>query len=94
MLKKMPDNFKHFVLSFFNQSLKEGSIPLLCKMSTITMIPKKGDKSILKNYRSISSTRSLCKLLEKLILVRINATLLTNKTIIKQQSGFRTNRQR
>ena len=92
MLKKMPDNFKHFVLSFFNQSLKEGSIPLLCKMSTITMIPKKGDKSILKNYPPISSTRSLCKLLEKLILV--NATLLTNKTIIKQQSGFRTNRQR
>ena len=92
MLKKLPNNFKILVLSFFNQSINEGIIPDICKLSTITMIPKKGDKSILKNYRPINSTLSLYKLLEKLVLHRINEFLLLNNTIIRQQSGFRNNR--
>ena len=57
------------------------------------MIPKKGDKKNIKNYRPISSTPCIMKLFEKIIYKRITKYLTTNDVIIKQQSGFRSHRQ-
>ena len=90
-LKKLPLNFKKVILLFFNKSLTYSKIPDICKQSTIKMIPKKDDSSLLKKYMPISRTLCLNKLLEKLVLNRLNIILENNKTIIKQQSGFRYN---
>lgn len=57
------------------------------------MFPKKGITSILKNYRPISSTPCTTKLLEKIMHKRMDNHLIDNNIIIKQQSGFRKNRQ-
>ena len=93
MIKKLPMQFRLTILSLFNLSLSSNTIPSLGKQSIITMIPKKGDKSSLKNYRPISSTSNIMKLFEKLIHSRVSEFLISNDIIIKQQSGFRKNRQ-
>lgn len=63
------------------------------KISQITMIPKKSIKSKNpNNYRQISLTTSLGKLVERLIKSRLYNFLENNIMIIEQQSGFPTNR--
>ena len=58
------------------------------------MLPKKNySSSNLKDYRPISMTSCLAKLVERLMLTKIKGFLEKNKIIIKQQSGFRQKRQ-
>ena len=89
----MPTTFKLLLIGFYNESLMENSVPKQCKASIVSMIPKKGIKTDIKNYRPISSTPCLIKLFEKIIHKRITNHLQVNNIIIKQQSGFRSNRQ-
>jgi hypothetical protein len=46
-----------------------------------------------KDYRPISLISCLAKISEKLIALRLKKFLKVDKIIIKQQSGFRNNRQ-
>ncbi len=63
------------------------------KVAKVTMIEKKADdRSNPKNYRPISLTNSIIKLIEKLIKVRLDSYLYNNKLISLFQSGFRTKR--
>ncbi len=58
------------------------------------MIPKKkANSDNPKDYRPISLTSNIAKLAEKLIAKKIKEFLESNKIIIKQQSGFRHQRQ-
>ena len=57
------------------------------------MIPKKGEKTNIKNYRPISSTSCIMKLFEEIIQKRITSFLTEKNLIIKQQSGFKAHRQ-
>ena len=93
MLKNLPENFKIELLKYYNKSISCGVLPTECKESIISMIPKKGLKSDIKNYRPISSTSCITKLFEKIIHKRLTNFLNENNIIIKQQSGFRKNRQ-
>ena len=93
VLKKLPIEFKKIILDFFNKSITDGITPFISKQSTITMIPKRGLSSDIKNYRPISKTSCLIKLLEKIIQTRLLSYLNEKNIIIKQQSGFRKNRQ-
>ena len=93
MLKNLPENFKVELIKYYNKSINSGKLPYECKQSIITMIPKKGIKTDIKNYRPISSTPCLTKLFEKIIHKRLTNFLNENNIIIKQQSGFRKNRQ-
>jgi hypothetical protein len=57
------------------------------------MIPKKNiDLENPKSYRIISLNSCHGKLLERLILDRINDHLKKHNIILKQQSGFRANK--
>ena len=89
MLKHLPANFKLELLEFMNISIKNGILPKLSKESIITMIPKKGNSNEIKNYRPISGTSCVIKLLEKILHTRITKYLDEKNIIIKQQSGFR-----
>lgn len=93
-LINLSDNFKDLILILFNETLKQGKIPENWKLSTITMIPKKNkNSSNPKDYRPISLLSCLGKLCERLVLIKLSHFIESNKIIIKQQAGFRKNRQ-
>ncbi len=93
-IKQLSDQYKVNLLDIYNSLLKLNYIPDKWKVAKITMLPKtSNDSSNPKNYRPISITPSLMRLYEKIINNRIKAWLKSNNIIIKQQSGFRQNRQ-
>jgi hypothetical protein len=94
MIKNTSTKFRLIILSLINLTIKKNQLPNNWKSSIITMIPKKGaNSSDPKDYRPISLTSCLAKISEKLIALRLKKFLKVNKIIIKQQSGFRNNRQ-
>ena len=91
IIKKLTKNSRLGLLKLYNKCLIENQIPAEWKTAEITMLHKKAnDKSDFNNYRPIS--KSLAKLFEKLISVRLNNFLKENNLIVKHQSGFRQNR--
>ena len=51
----------------FKESLKTGKIPQQWKDATVVAIFKKGSKHLASNYRPISLTCIICKILESII---------------------------
>ena len=51
----------------FNLSLKEGVVPFEWKEANIIPLFKKGSRNKSENYRPVSLTSVICKLLERLI---------------------------
>ncbi|MEW8545341.1 MAG: reverse transcriptase family protein, partial [Candidatus Thiodiazotropha sp.] len=80
------------VFILFNKSLSEGSVPDIFKKANVTPIHKSGDKALPKNYRPISVTPILCRLLETIVREVITQHIKTNNIIINQQYGFREKR--
>ena len=76
----------------FNKSLTTGKVPNEWKLANVTPIFKKGDKSQPKNYRPISLTSVVCKLMETIIRDKIVNFLEENKIIKDSQHGFRNKR--
>ena len=54
----------------FKKSFDTGIVPENWKVAIITALFKKRDKNLASNYRPVSLTSILCKLLEKLILTK------------------------
>ena len=74
--------------NFFNISLKEGIVPAEWKEANVTPLFKKGSRSKTENYRPVSLTSVLCKLLETFIRDHMVDILVKNKLITKSQHGF------
>jgi hypothetical protein len=93
MIQKLQAKSLDRLLSIFNKSVEEGIVPSEAKISTITMIPKKtDDPNSPTNYRPISLTSCLVKLLERIMCNRLYKFLCKNNILIEEQSGFRRNR--
>jgi hypothetical protein len=76
----------------FNKSLEEGILPDIWKMANVCCIHKKGSKNDPSNYRPISLTSTLCKVLESFIRDSIVNFLETANLFTKCQHGFRRKR--
>ena len=76
----------------FNKSLNSGKVPSDWKLANVTPIQKKGDKSLPGNYRPISLTSVVCKLMETLIRDKLVSFLDDNNLIKNSQHGFRNKR--
>ena len=76
----------------FNKSLASGKVPSEWKLANVTPIFKKGDKSKPNNYRPISLTSVVCKLMETVIRDKVVTYLEENKLINNSQHGFRNKR--
>jgi len=63
-------------------------VPEVWKSAVITPVHKKGPPSVLSNYRPISITCVLCKLLERIVVNRIYSHLAENNLLCTEQHGF------
>ena len=91
-LKALPSKAKEKLLDLVNLSIVEG-LPDAWKSASITMIPKKENKSSSPaDYRPISLTSCVGKLAERIIKNRLYSFLESKNLIAKEQSGFRRKR--
>ena len=71
-----------------NSSLQSGKIPKDWKRANISAVFKKGSRNIAGNYRPISLTCILCRVMESFIKEAIMSHLMANNLLSSQQHGF------
>lgn len=74
----------------FSESLASGVFPSLWKISYVSPIFKKGDKSKVENYRSVSIQKSMAKLFDMMVFDEIR--LLIAPHLTDKQHGFMAKR--
>ena len=90
ILQHLPRFVFKFIAKLFNRSLALNYFPTQWKEAKIIMLPKPGkDHTSPLNYRPISLLNSLGKLLEKIILKRLNFELRKLQAIRNDQYGFK-----
>ena len=72
----------------FNLSMTTGKIPELWKKAIVVPIYKKGKRNLATNYRPISLTSVICRILERIIHSQISSHFLFNNIISTSQHGF------
>lgn len=92
LLKSLSEVFVLPLTLIFQKSLSSGKIPKAWKDARISPIFKKGSKTDPSNYRPVSLTSVVCKILEKVVRKNIMTHLTENKMLSDEQYGFRTNR--
>ena len=75
----------------FNLSFLTNSIPTDWKLSTVTPLPKEGDKTQCTNYRPISLLPLPGKIIEKIVHKRISTFFDDYNILNSNQRGFRKN---
>ena len=88
ILKEVADEIAQPLSILYNNLLKSHKVPSEWKSGIITAIFKKGDKKDPGNYRPISLTCILCKLLESIIRDAIVNHMIQNAFFSKYQYGF------
>ena len=76
----------------FRQSLDEGNVPEDWKKANATALSKLGERKLPENYRPISLTSVVCKLMERIIGNKIVDHMESNNLFAKEQHGFRAGR--
>ncbi|MBW6351215.1 reverse transcriptase family protein, partial [Pseudomonas aeruginosa] len=92
VLKEAKDELSKPLTLLFNKSLQSGTMPDQWKLANVTPIFKKGSKSLPSNYRPISLTSVVCKMLETVIRDRLVNHLEENNILKDTQHGFRKKR--
>ena len=72
----------------FNMSLQEGMVPLEWKEANMIPLFKKGSRNKFVNYRPVSLTSVICKLLETIIRDHMMDFLVKHTLINPSQHGF------
>ena len=89
ILKELSDSISYPLSLIFQDCIKSGIIPQQQKYAIITQILKKGDRSLATNYRPVSLTSVICKVLEKIIVIQISEHLKANSLTCSAQHGFK-----
>ena len=92
ILRKLAQQLAKPLSMMFTSSLKSSQIPQDWRLANVTPIFKKGFKKLASNYRPISLTSQVCKIMEKLIKGRIIDHLNANSLINDSQHGFTSGR--
>ncbi|KAK3562923.1 hypothetical protein QTP86_011448 [Hemibagrus guttatus] len=67
------------VLDVLRDIVRRGELPLGCRRAVLTLLPKKGDLTHLKNWRPVSLLCTDCKLLSKALALRLTKVLSSAK---------------
>lgn len=93
MLKHLSPQNDNFLTDLFNESFKRGLLPIKWKHAQIIPILKPGKRpNKPDSYRSVALTSTLCKLIEKILVKRLNWYFEKHNILIQAQDGFRTKR--
>ena len=90
VLKETANEIAPIIHHIFQQSYTSGQLPEAWKTALVTAIYKKGNKSEPANYRPISLTCILCKVMEHIVLSHMWKHLNRNNIILPHQHGFRS----
>lgn len=74
----------------FNQSIETGNFPDFLKIAKVIPLHKGGDATQVSNYRPISILSVLSKVLEKLLVNRMNEFFKSSGVLYSHQYGFRS----
>ena len=88
LLNKIVQQISTLLAKVFNLSLEEGIVNSERKEANITPLFKKGSRNKPDNYRPVSLTSVVCKLLETLIRDHMAEFLVKHKLINTSQHGF------
>ena len=89
-LRHMSDNAFNFLLGLYNFIWQTGDFPSSWSAAVVLPIPKPGkDHLRVNNYRPISLTSCVCKVMEKMVNARLMWYLETNNLLTPVQYGFR-----
>ena len=88
ILKELIDCLNKPLTLIFKKSLETGELPACWKTAEVTPIFKKGNRSDPGNYRPVSLTCILCKVLEKLVRDVLINHMTTNNLFSEYQHGF------
>ena len=75
---------------FFNRSLQDGEVPDQWRQAHVSPIFKKGDKKQAENYRPVSLTCVVCKVMESIVRDKLMLHMESNNLFSKDQFGFRS----
>ena len=92
ILKELSDSISYPLSLIFQDCIQSGIIPQQWKDAIIAPIFKNGDRSLTKNYRPVSLTSVICKVLEKIIVIQISEHLKANSLTCPAQHGFKAGR--
>ena len=88
VLRELQDTLVVPLTIIFNKSLREGKLPLDWRIAIVTAIFKKGDRKKASNYRPISLTSQVVKIMETIIREKIIDFIIQNKYLTNCQHGF------
>ena len=92
VLREVSRQVASHLTAVFNKSLESGVIPEDWRFANVTPIYKKGDRKSPGNYRPISLTSVVGKMLESIITDEIVDHLENHNLIVDSQHGFRQKR--
>ena len=88
ILHELADILSAPITILFNRSIQGEELPDDWKLQFVSPIYKKGQRSLAENYRPISLTCILCKILESMVRTEVLTHLLTNNVLSTRQFGF------
>ncbi len=89
VLKRVKNSIIENLVKIFNYSIESRNVPTDWKSANVVPVYKKGDKTNAGNYRPISLTSVIGKLLESILTKHITNHLEMNNLIKDSQHGFR-----
>ena len=89
VIKDCCDEISQFLVVIINKSFQEGIFPKHLQIARIVPVFKKGDSTLIHNYRPISILPCFSKIFEKILVTRLMDYLSTNSILTNVQYGFR-----
>jgi hypothetical protein len=89
LLRMFSSQVAEFLFVIFNSSVRHGYVPNDWRTSEIIPVHKKGNKSLVCNYRPISITSIPCKILEHILVSSIYSQISDDRLLSGNQHGFR-----
>ena len=88
VVKRVSDEIFVILKHIFNISLAKGVFPDKLKIAPVTSIFKKGNNTLVTNYRPISVLPCFSKLLERIMYNRLYKFLVENNILNQKQFGY------